>query len=120
MVPEPTGENNPHPTARWLTAGILLFAFLAAFREEPFTRVLNHLAALCLLGILLLNYRGGRWAHFTLSDYVVRSLKLFLDVFILPVQLLTAPLIVIRGDRPGTKITLLSENFSSPSSGDCY
>lgn len=84
-------KTTPHPTARWLTAGIFLFAFLAAFREEPFTRVLNHLAALSLLGILLLTYRGGRWAHFTLGDYVVRSLKLILDVIVLPLQLLTAP-----------------------------
>lgn len=81
----------PHPTAHWLTAGIFLFAFLAAFREEPFTRVLNYLAALSLLGILLLTYQGGRWAHFTLSDYVIRSLKLFLDMIGLPIQLLTNP-----------------------------
>ncbi|MEJ2758218.1 MAG: hypothetical protein P8046_07010, partial [Anaerolineales bacterium] len=40
---------------------VLLFSALGFLREEPFTRVLNHLLSLGFLGLLILSYLGGRW-----------------------------------------------------------
>ncbi|MEJ2413506.1 MAG: hypothetical protein P8Y34_11030, partial [Anaerolineales bacterium] len=69
---------------------ILIFSALGFLREEPFTRILNHLLSLGLLGLLILSYQGGRWYAYTVSDYLVSGFRLILNTIGLPFKLMTA------------------------------
>lgn len=79
----------PARRSLWLLAPLGVFSILTFIRQEPFTRVLNHLVSLGTGALLLLTFRGGRWAVFSLADYVVGALKLLLHILILPIQLLS-------------------------------
>ncbi|MFN2281351.1 MAG: DUF4153 domain-containing protein [Anaerolineales bacterium] len=79
----------PDPVSLVLVPLVLLFSALGFLREEPFTRVLNHLLSLGFLGLLILSYLGGRWYSYTLSDYLVNGFQLFINTIGLPFKLLT-------------------------------
>jgi len=72
-----------------LAAAVVVFAVLTIVREEPFTRVLNHLAALGLSALLLLTFRNGLWPRYAAGDYLLGGLRLLVDSLGGPIQLLT-------------------------------
>lgn len=76
---------------------ILIFSLLAFTRQEPFTRVLNHLLSLGFLVLLILSYQGGRWYSYTLSDYIVSGLRLLLNLVSLPFKMITSS---TEGEKP--------------------
>lgn len=69
-----------------LPALVLIFASLSVIRQEPFTRALNYLMSVYLLGAFLYTFRGGRWLEYNLSDWVIGVLKLILNTIILSIQ----------------------------------
>ena len=96
----------PKASVYYLIPLILVFSALAFLREEPFTRVLNHLLSLGFLGLLLLSWQGGNWFAYTLSDYIASGLRLILNMIGLPYKMLTtreevAPEVQEAEDRPG-------------------
>jgi len=82
-------HKKPSPASLALVPLILVFSALGFLREEPFTRVLNHLLSLGLLGLLILSYQGGRWPSYTVSDYLVSGFRLILNTIALPFKLMT-------------------------------
>ncbi|RLC99788.1 MAG: hypothetical protein DRI46_08860 [Chloroflexi bacterium] len=78
---------------------ILVFSFLTFTRQEPFTRVLNHLLSLGFLVLLILSFQSGRWFAYTLSDYIVSGLRLLLNLVNLPFKLITSS---TEGEKPAT------------------
>ncbi|MCJ7715803.1 MAG: DUF4173 domain-containing protein [Anaerolineales bacterium] len=82
-------EKRPISKSLPLMALIMLFSTLGFLREEPFTRVLNHLLSLGFLALFLLSFRGGRWYAYSLSDYIVGAFRMFLNSISLPFNLLT-------------------------------
>lgn len=91
----------PPASSYYLVPLILTFSALTFLREEPFTRVLNHLLSLGFLGLLLLSMRGGRWFAYTLSDYIVSGLKLVLNIISLPFKMITSKEEEISEDEEG-------------------
>ncbi|MBS3752035.1 MAG: DUF4173 domain-containing protein [Anaerolineales bacterium] len=81
-------DKRPAAGSLWVLGALLVFSFLTFIRQEPFTRALNHLTSLGLFAILLLTFRGGRWFHYSLVDYVAGGFKLFFQALILPIKLL--------------------------------
>ena len=80
-------ENKPPDRLSWGLAGaVLVFAVLTILREEPFTRVLNHLAALGLSALLLLTFRNGLWPRYAAGDYLLGGLRLLVDAVGQPIQ----------------------------------
>ncbi len=82
-------EKSPVNKSLPLIPVILIFSSLGFFREEPFTRILNHLMTIGFLGLFLLSFRGGRWFAYSLSDYIVGAFRLFVNSIALPFNLLT-------------------------------
>ncbi len=72
--------------------GILavLFGILTFLRAEPFTRVLNHLAALGFLGLFILVYESGSWLRFRPLDFVMGGFRLLINTIALPLDLLSS------------------------------
>ncbi len=70
---------------------ILGFSILGFLREEPFTRILNHLLSLGFLGLFLLSFRGGQWTAYTMSDYIVGAFRLFINTIGLPFKMIAEP-----------------------------
>ena len=69
---------------------ILLFSTLGFLREEPFTRTLNHLMAVGMLGLFTLSYRGGRWFAYNEADYLVGAFRIFVNSISLPFNLISS------------------------------
>ena len=82
-------EKSPVTKSLPLIGVILVFSSLGFFREEPFTRTLNHLMTIGFLGLFLLSFRGGRWFAYNLSDYIVGAFRLFVSSIELPFKSLT-------------------------------
>lgn len=82
-------KRRPDRRSWWLLGFSGLFALLTIFRLEPFTRTLNHLAALFLMALLLMTFRKGQWGQYNLADYVVQGFKLFLGIMVLPITIFT-------------------------------
>jgi hypothetical protein len=80
----------PAFSSYYLVPLILIFSLLTFIRMEPFTRTLNYLLSLGLLGLLLLTLQGGRWFVYTLSDYIISGLRLMLNMIGLPFKLIMA------------------------------
>lgn len=68
---------------------ILIFSALGFIREEPFTRVLNHLMTFGFLALFTLSFRGGRWFAYSVSDYIVGAFRLFVNSIAMPFNLIT-------------------------------
>lgn len=56
----------------WLLAPTLFFAAMSALRLEPFTLLLSRAFTLLGMALLATSFVGGRWLHYSLSDYVVK------------------------------------------------
>lgn len=73
------GEAGIRPNKRAL--GLLLpvgfFATMSFVRAEPLTTFLNYLLAFVFLAFFALTYLGGRWASYSLADYVAGFFRLF-------------------------------------------
>ena len=67
------------------------------FRLEPFTRALNHLLTLGLLGLIAVSLTGGKWFLYSLSDFVRGYILLGVSGFI-------RPLIILSEDRNKSEI----------------
>ena len=83
-------ELKPARSSYALVPLILIFSLLAFTRQEPFTRVLNHLLSLGFLVLLILSFQSGRWFAYTLSDYIVSGLRLLLNLVSLPFKMITS------------------------------
>lgn len=79
----------PRPASLILVPLVLIFSALGFLREEPFTRVLNHLLSLGFLALLVLSFQGGRWYAYTMSDYIVSGFRLALNTIGLPFKLIS-------------------------------
>jgi len=101
-------EKSPVTKSLPLIGVILVFSSLGFFREEPFTRTLNHLMTIGFLGLFLLSFRGGRWFAYNLSDYIVGAFRLFVSSIELPFKSLTTKKEEGEdsGKRPGWKKSL--------------
>ncbi len=77
----------------WTSMTLLLpigcFAVMTIFRLEPLTLVLNYLLTLSLLGLMATSLTGGRWPHYTLSDYFRSYILLGVSGMIRPLLLLS-------------------------------
>jgi hypothetical protein len=83
-------EKMPVTKSLPLVGVILLFSILTFIREEPFTRTLNHLMTLGMVGLFLLSYRGGRWAAYNMADYLVGAFRIFVNSISLPFNLISS------------------------------
>jgi hypothetical protein len=79
----------PKTSSLILVPIILAFSLLGFLREEPFTRVLNHLLSLGFLALLILSFQGGRWYAYSISDYIVGAFQLFVNTIGLPFRSIT-------------------------------
>lgn len=66
----------PARRSLWLLLPTAFFALLTFLRAEPMTLGLAYFLTLFLLGLFSVTFRGGRWAEYTLPDYVVRFANL--------------------------------------------
>ena len=55
---------------------ILFFAPMTFIRQEPLSLFLSVVATLGAMGVLAVTFLGGRWAEYSLSDYVVNAFRL--------------------------------------------
>jgi hypothetical protein len=55
---------------------ILFFAPMTFIRQEPLSLFLSLVATLGAMGVLAVTFLGGRWAQYSLSDYVVNAFRL--------------------------------------------
>ncbi len=66
----------PHKRALGLLLPIGFFAVMTFVRAEPLTTFLNYLLTLVFLTFFALSYIGGRWFHYSISDYVAGQFRL--------------------------------------------
>ena len=59
-----------------LLVPILLFALITFIRQEPLSLFLSFVLTLGLMGLLAVSFLGGRWPSYSLTDYVVQSVRL--------------------------------------------
>jgi hypothetical protein len=64
---------------------ILFFAAMTFIRQEPLSLFLAFAFTLGLMGVLASTYLGGRWAWYSLSDYVVNYFKLAVSMVARPI-----------------------------------
>jgi hypothetical protein len=69
---------------------ILFFAAMTFIRLETMSMFLSFAFTLALMGLLAVTYTGGRWLWYSLSDYVVNSVKLTVSMIARPVIFLNA------------------------------
>ncbi len=73
-----------------VSLGLLpLFGFFAAVtfvRAEPMTTLLAGAFTLLAMAILAVTYRGGRWVHYTITDYLSKTIALIGSMLIRPVS----------------------------------
>ena len=56
----------------WLLPPIAFFALIGILRLEPFSLFLSRGLTLLLMALLAANFIGGRWPHYSLSDYLAK------------------------------------------------
>jgi hypothetical protein len=69
-------QQRPARGTLWLLPLILFFAAVTFVRAEPMTVFLGVVLTLFLLAVLAMTFLGGRWIHYTLTDYAAGFLKL--------------------------------------------
>jgi len=67
---------------------ILFFATITVIRQEPMSVFLAFAFTLALMGMLAFTYLGGRWLWYSLSDYVVNSVRLIGSMIARPLMFL--------------------------------
>ena len=60
----------------WLLLPVAVFGVMTFIRKEPFTLTINYLLTLSVMALLTMTFLGGRWLHYSGSDYVVGMGKL--------------------------------------------
>ena len=73
-----------------LMAIAIFFSVMTCIREQPFLTVINYLLSISSLGLLLVTYENGLWAHYSLSDYFMGALRLIGAAFANPVRILSS------------------------------
>ena len=91
-----------------LLAPILFFAAMTFIRQEPLSLFLAIACTLGLMGLLAASYLGGRWAWYSLADYIFNAFKLVLSMIAAPLRFLiegrkTATAQQPAGTKPGAK-----------------
>ena len=81
----------PAKKSLWLLVPILLFAAGTFLRREPFTTFSNYVLALLIMALLSQTFLGGRWMHYSLSDFVVGFFYLLFSSVAKPVQIFLQP-----------------------------
>ncbi|HWS23908.1 MAG TPA: DUF4173 domain-containing protein [Anaerolineales bacterium] len=79
----------PNSKSLWLLIPILLFPIASVFRSDPITLVFNVFITWVSLVALVLTFRGGRWAEYSISDLLEKLLHYVLYLFTKPFGLLT-------------------------------
>jgi hypothetical protein len=90
---------------------IVFFGAMSFVRQEPLSLFLAFAFTLGLMGVLACTYIGGRWAWYSLSDYVVGYVKLGVSMVARPIiffseirkQAAGMPEAVTEGKRAGWK-----------------
>lgn len=91
-----------------LLAPILFFVAMTFIRQEPLSLFLAVAFTLGLMGLLAVSYLGGRWAWYSLADYILNALRLTGSMIANPLRFLiegrkTAAAQEPAGTRPGAK-----------------
>ena len=91
-----------------LLVPILFFAVITFIRLEPMSMFLSFTFTLGSMGLMAVTYLGGRWLWYSLSDYVLKALKLAGSMIARPLMFFTesrkaTPAQNVTGPRPGTK-----------------
>jgi hypothetical protein len=60
----------------WLLLPVAVFGVMTFIRKEPFTLTINFLLTLSVMALLTITFLGGRWLHYSGSDYLVGMGKL--------------------------------------------
>ena len=66
----------PAKASLWILIPVGLFGVMTFIRSEPFTLATNYLLALSLMALLAVTFLGGRWLHYSISDYIAGIGKL--------------------------------------------
>jgi hypothetical protein len=90
---------HPARTSLWILLPLGLFGIMAFIRSEPFTLTINYLLTLSLMALLATTFLGGRWLHYSLSDYIVGIGKLFGSALARQVIILSNRKIAQDGNR---------------------
>jgi hypothetical protein len=69
-----------------LIAAFAVFAFITTWRQEPLTVFLAYTFTLLSLGLLTVSCLGGRWAQYSLLDYLFKFTKLLVGTIVLPLM----------------------------------
>ena len=69
-----------------LLAPILFFAAMTFIRQEPLSMFLAFAYTLGLMGLLAVSYLGGRWAWYSLADYILNALRLIGSMIASPLR----------------------------------
>jgi hypothetical protein len=75
----------PSMKALLLLVPVLFFAVMTFVRQEPLSLFVAFGFTLALMGMLASTYLGGRWAWYSLSDYVVNYFNLGISMLARPV-----------------------------------
>ncbi len=76
----------PAPASLLLLAPVLFLAAMTFLRQEAFTLAVDYALALAGMALLAVTWLGGRWWQYSLSDYLINSLRLLGGVLARPVQ----------------------------------
>jgi len=101
----------PSQKSLLLLIPLLFFAAMTFVRQEPLSLFLALAFTLGLMGVLASTYLGGRWAWYSLSDYVVNYFNLAVSMVARPIiffseqrkQAAEMPEAVTAGTRAGWK-----------------
>ena len=66
----------PVRSSLWLLLPVGILVIMTFIRREPFTLIINYLLTLSLMALLAITFLGGRWLHYSMSDYVAGMGKL--------------------------------------------
>lgn len=79
-----TGRLFPAKINYLLFVPILFYAFMTAFRREPFTAFLDYSLTLFALALLAMSYLNGLWVYFGAADFIANFFHLIGGMFSLP------------------------------------
>ncbi len=76
---------NVRPARRslFLLVPIIFFSVMTFIRSDPFTSFLNYTLTLFSAAVLVMTYRNGLWAMYSLSDYAANIFRLISSMFTL-------------------------------------
>ncbi len=77
----------PAPPGLLLLIPILFFAGMSAWRQEPFSLLLDYGLTLGCMAILSFTWLGGSWWRYNVGDYVLNALRWIGDMLVRPVRI---------------------------------